>query len=72
MLFRSNLNAAELVAHNRAEIREQRDFTAPRLIANIERLLRQSAAAKVSGSDQDLQATSKIVALMDHAISGGR
>lgn len=67
-----NLNAAELVAHSRAEIREQRDFTALWLIANIERLLRQSAAANISGSDQDMQATSKIVALMDDAISGGR
>lgn len=66
------LNAADLVLHNRAEIRDQSEFSAHWLLAHIERLLQQSAAAPIAGSDSDLGATSKIVALMDHALSGGR
>ena len=39
------LNAATLVAQERAEIVQQKDFTAPWLIANMDRILRRSSAA---------------------------
>lgn len=66
------LNAATLVAQERAEIVQQKDFTAPWLIANVDRILRQSSAAHPAGSDRDLTAASKIAALIEHALSGGK
>jgi hypothetical protein len=39
---------------------------------NLGRLLAQSSAAPISGSTIDIEATTKIVALMDYALSGGK
>ena len=66
------LNAAELVSGARAEICDQREFTATWLRANIDRLLEKSAQQRVSGSDKDMQATAKIAALMEFVLSGGK
>jgi len=66
------LNAAELVSSARAEICDQREFTATWLRANIDRLLEKSAQQRVSGSDKDMQATAKIAALMEFVLSGGK
>jgi UDP-N-acetylglucosamine--N-acetylmuramyl-(pentapeptide) pyrophosphoryl-undecaprenol N-acetylglucosamine transferase len=66
------LNAATLVSEHRAEIVQQQDFTATWLVSHVARILQRSAGAHVAGSDRDLHAASKIAALMDHALSGGR
>ena len=66
------LNAAELVSSARAEICDQREFTASWLRANIDRLLEKSAQQQGSGSDKDMQAVAKIAALMEFVLSGGK
>jgi UDP-N-acetylglucosamine--N-acetylmuramyl-(pentapeptide) pyrophosphoryl-undecaprenol N-acetylglucosamine transferase len=66
------LNAATLVTEHRAEIVQQQDFTASWLISHVERILQQSRAAHLAGSDRDFTAATKIVSLMDHALSGGK
>ena len=67
-----NLNAASLVSQGRAEILPQALFTAEWMSQNMRRLLAQSSAAPISGSTIDIEATTKIVALMDYALSGGK
>jgi UDP-N-acetylglucosamine--N-acetylmuramyl-(pentapeptide) pyrophosphoryl-undecaprenol N-acetylglucosamine transferase len=67
-----NLNAASLISQGRAEILPQALFTAEWMSQNMRRLLAQSSAAPISGSTIDIEATSKIVALMDYALSGGK
>ena len=67
-----NLNAASLVSQGRAEILPQAQFTAEWMSQNLRRLLAQSSAAPISGSTIDIEATTKIVALMDYALSGGK
>jgi UDP-N-acetylglucosamine--N-acetylmuramyl-(pentapeptide) pyrophosphoryl-undecaprenol N-acetylglucosamine transferase len=67
-----NLNAASLVSQGRAEILPQALFTAEWMSQNLRRLLAQSSAAPISGSTIDIEATTKIVALMDYALSGGK
>lgn len=66
------LNARDLQSQSRAEILSQREFSASWLTANIKRLLAQSAAAPMSGSDIDINAASKMVSLMEHALHGGK
>ena len=66
------LNATDLVTQSRAEVLTQREFTSNWLIANIKRLLSESAAAPISGSDIDINAASKMVSLIEHAMRGGR
>ena len=65
------LNARDLVSQSRAEILPQRNFSVLWLISNIKRLLAQSAAAPISGTDIDINAASKMVSLMEHALRGG-
>ena len=66
------LNAASLVEQGRAEVISQETFTAEWLRHNLKRLLTLSQASTISGSTQDIEASDKIVALMNHALSGGR
>lgn len=66
------LNANSLVAQSRAEILEQKRFTSEWLVANISRLLKESLKAPVAGSREDIDASSKMVALMEFAIAGGK
>jgi UDP-N-acetylglucosamine--N-acetylmuramyl-(pentapeptide) pyrophosphoryl-undecaprenol N-acetylglucosamine transferase len=67
-----NLNAASLISQGRAEILPQAEFNAEWIVANLNRLLTLSNAAPISGSTIDIEATTKIVALMDYALSGGK
>ena len=66
------LNARDLVAQSRAEILPQSQFTSSWLNSNIQRLLSLSATAPIAGSDIDINAASKMVSLMEHALHGGR
>jgi UDP-N-acetylglucosamine--N-acetylmuramyl-(pentapeptide) pyrophosphoryl-undecaprenol N-acetylglucosamine transferase len=66
------LNGLNLVAQGRAEILQQKKFTSEWLIANIDRLLATSAAAPLQGSPIDIEAASKIVALIELAVKAGR
>jgi UDP-N-acetylglucosamine--N-acetylmuramyl-(pentapeptide) pyrophosphoryl-undecaprenol N-acetylglucosamine transferase len=65
------LNARNLISQSRAEVILQKEFTSGWLLTHIERLLHQSQAAPTAGSSLDIEAATKIVALMDHALSGG-
>jgi UDP-N-acetylglucosamine--N-acetylmuramyl-(pentapeptide) pyrophosphoryl-undecaprenol N-acetylglucosamine transferase len=62
------VNAASLVAENRAEVISQKDFTADFLKAHISGLLAKSAAAPIEGNDADMHAAEKIVALTEFAM----
>ena len=66
------LNARDLVAQSRAEILPQKEFTSTWLTSNIKRLLTQSSTAPIAGSDIDINAASKMVSLMEHALHGGK
>ena len=67
-----NLNASSLVSQGRAEIMAQPLFNEEWLLHNIERLISASAKAPISGSGLDIEATNKIVELMESALSGGK
>ncbi|MSO42907.1 MAG: UDP-N-acetylglucosamine--N-acetylmuramyl-(pentapeptide) pyrophosphoryl-undecaprenol N-acetylglucosamine transferase [Candidatus Planktophila sp.] len=62
-------NARTLVADQRAEIIEQSQLSAAYLTTHIDALLLKSAQARIDGSDFDLHAADKIVALGEFAIS---
>ena len=62
------VNAASLVASNRAEVIDQKDFTAEFLKTHISGLLEKSASAPIQGDSADLQAAEKIVALAEFAM----
>ena len=62
------VNAASLVADNRAQLISQKDFTAEYLKAHISDLLSKSANAPIQGNDADLHAAEKIVALTEFAM----
>ena len=62
-------NASELVDAGRAMVIEQKVFTAKWILANIDSLLAASAATPIFGSNVDIHAASKIVALVEHAIA---
>jgi UDP-N-acetylglucosamine--N-acetylmuramyl-(pentapeptide) pyrophosphoryl-undecaprenol N-acetylglucosamine transferase len=66
------LNARDLVSQSRAEILSQKEFTATWLTSNIKSLLTQSSTAPIAGSDIDINAASKMVSLMEHALHGGK
>ncbi len=66
------LNGHDLVAQGRAEILQQRKFTSEWLIANIDRLLAKSSFAPLQGSPIDIEAASKIVALIERAVKVGK
>jgi UDP-N-acetylglucosamine--N-acetylmuramyl-(pentapeptide) pyrophosphoryl-undecaprenol N-acetylglucosamine transferase len=62
------VNAASLVADNRAQIIDQKDFTLDFLKTHIAELLAKSAAAPIAGNGADLHAAEKIVALTEFAM----
>ena len=62
------VNAASLVADNRAQIINQKDFTAEYLKAHISDLLAKSANSPIQGNGADLHAAEKIVALTEFAM----
>jgi UDP-N-acetylglucosamine--N-acetylmuramyl-(pentapeptide) pyrophosphoryl-undecaprenol N-acetylglucosamine transferase len=62
------VNAASLVAENRAEVMNQKDFTPDFLKAHITGLLSKSAAAPMQGNGADMQSAEKIVALAEFAM----
>ena len=62
------VNAASLVADNRAQIVSQKDFTAEFLKTHITDLLAKSASAPIQGNGTDLRAAEKIVALSEFAM----
>lgn len=64
-------NASALIAQGRAELISQTLFDKDGLLHNIERLLECSSVAPISGSPLDIEAASKIVELMESALSGG-
>jgi UDP-N-acetylglucosamine--N-acetylmuramyl-(pentapeptide) pyrophosphoryl-undecaprenol N-acetylglucosamine transferase len=65
------LNALTLVAESRAELIAQEKFSSSWLIANISRLLKTSLETAIEGSRKDIDASSKMVSLMEFAIAGG-
>jgi UDP-N-acetylglucosamine--N-acetylmuramyl-(pentapeptide) pyrophosphoryl-undecaprenol N-acetylglucosamine transferase len=62
------VNAASLVADNRAQIISQKEFTAEFLKKHIAELLAKSAIAPIEGNGADLNAAEKIVALTEFAM----
>jgi UDP-N-acetylglucosamine--N-acetylmuramyl-(pentapeptide) pyrophosphoryl-undecaprenol N-acetylglucosamine transferase len=66
------LNALSLVSESRAELIAQEKFTSSWLIANISRLLTASSQTAIEGSRKDIDASSKMVSLMEFAIAGGK
>ena len=62
------VNAASLVAENRAEIISQKDFTADFLHSQMAGLLAKSANAPIAGNGADMHAAEKIVALTEFAM----
>jgi UDP-N-acetylglucosamine:LPS N-acetylglucosamine transferase len=62
-------NARTLVESGRAEILDQSQFTAQYLTTHIDALLAASSAAPIDGSDLDLSAAEKIVALGEFAMA---
>jgi UDP-N-acetylglucosamine--N-acetylmuramyl-(pentapeptide) pyrophosphoryl-undecaprenol N-acetylglucosamine transferase len=62
------VNAASLVADKRAEVINQKEFTADYLNSHIAGLLAKSAAAPLGGNGADLHAAEKIVALAEFAM----
>jgi UDP-N-acetylglucosamine--N-acetylmuramyl-(pentapeptide) pyrophosphoryl-undecaprenol N-acetylglucosamine transferase len=62
------VNAASLVADNRAEIISQKDFTADFLHSQMAGLLAKSAVAPIEGNGADMHAAEKIVALTEFAM----
>lgn len=61
-------NARGLVAAGRAEVIDQRDFTATYLQSHIDALLVTSSSAPIEGSSLDADAAQKIAALAQHAL----
>jgi UDP-N-acetylglucosamine--N-acetylmuramyl-(pentapeptide) pyrophosphoryl-undecaprenol N-acetylglucosamine transferase len=66
------LNALSLVSESRAELIAQEKFSANWLIGNISRLLTASSESTIEGSRKDIDASSKMVSLMEFAIAGGK
>ena len=62
------VNAASLVAADRAQVITQKEFTAQYLSTNLTSLLEKAAQAPIAGDPQDLHAAEKIVALAEFAM----
>ena len=62
------VNAATLVADNRAEVVSQKEFTVHFLKTHLANLLEKSSKAPVEGNGADLDAAAKIVALTEFAM----
>ncbi len=65
-------NAAGLVADSRAQVIEQKDFTAEYLETHIDSLLECAHRAGLEGSNLDADAAMKIAALGQHALELGK
>ena len=63
------VNAASLVATNRAQVITQKEFTAQYISTNIDSLLEKASHAPIAGDPQDLRAAEKIVALAEFAMN---
>ena len=63
------VNAASLVATNRAQVITQKEFTAQYISTNIASLLEKASHAPIAGDPQDLRAAEKIVALAEFAMN---
>jgi len=66
------LNGRDLLAQGRAEILPQNEFTSEWLISHVDQLLAKSSATPLAGSSVDIEAASKIVALVERAIRGDK
>lgn len=66
------LNALTLISESRAELITQAKFSSTWLMANISRLLIASSETTMEGSRKDIDASSKMVSLMEFAIAGGK
>lgn len=62
------VNAASLVAADRARVITQKEFTPQYLSTNLTSLLEKAAQAPIAGDPQDLHAAEKIVALAEFAM----
>jgi len=65
-------NANQVIAQGRGEVINQELFSPAWLSSNLSRLLEKSAVSPIAGSSSDLNASEKIVSLMEHALSGKR
>jgi UDP-N-acetylglucosamine--N-acetylmuramyl-(pentapeptide) pyrophosphoryl-undecaprenol N-acetylglucosamine transferase len=63
------LNAQQLVAQSRAEIRNQNEFTPEWLSENISRLIQKSAESQIAGDATGSDAADKIVEMITEAVS---
>jgi len=50
----------------------QSEFTSEWLISNVDHLLAKSSASPLAGSPVDIEAASKIVALVERAVQGDK
>ena len=66
------LNARLVVEQSRGEIVDQPDFTPQWVEKHLHRLLANASSASPAGSASDIDATEKIVALMESALKGGK
>jgi len=66
------LNGRDLVEQGRAEVLAQSEFTSEWLISNVDQLLAKSSASPLAGSPVDIEAASKIVALVERAVQGDK
>jgi UDP-N-acetylglucosamine--N-acetylmuramyl-(pentapeptide) pyrophosphoryl-undecaprenol N-acetylglucosamine transferase len=66
------VNALELVAHGRAVIINQESFTPRWLIDNISAMIMQNAENAPGVDTRDLDASTKITALMDHTLRNSK
>ena len=66
------LNGRDLVAQGRAEILQQSVFTSEWLISHVGQLIAKSSTAPIAGSPVDMEAASKIVALIERAVQGDK
>ena len=63
------VNAASLVAADRAQVITQQEFTAQYISSNITSLLEKASHAPIAGDPQDLHAAEKIVALAEFVMN---
>lgn len=66
------LNGRDLVTQGRAQILQQSEFTPEWLISHVDQLIAMSSAAPMAGSPVDMEAASKIVALIERAVQGDK
>jgi UDP-N-acetylglucosamine--N-acetylmuramyl-(pentapeptide) pyrophosphoryl-undecaprenol N-acetylglucosamine transferase len=65
-------NANQVIAQGRGEIIDQQLFSPTWIASNLNRLLAESNASSIAGSDSDLSASEKIVNFMEFALNGKR